>query len=571
MGFRSSKQRQVQNILLAFGGGVNLFDAPQAIPEGQVSQLINWLYLNREAVPSVRTGLQCIASPPASGLQLLKAHYFQKNNTDAWVVAAYSDGKLYWLDDSNAWVEIDSLSQAGVTPAMVTFNGRLIVADASQNLHYWHGRATTTSATEATVNTDAKTFVLAVDAGYLPGEKIRFVSGTASILGTVTVYTPLTKTVELTVDSTSGSGAFSSWTVSSYIPIDGSPQATAVIEAGNRLICNSAEDLDGVYFSGAEDEEMWETGSEGQASFYRAGYRDALSVVGFGLFGSDLIVFKSGSGGGRIYRINMSGSEPWEVVALSKNVTATSGNCIEWVQNNVLFGSDSGIMDIGGVIQYGDLEVGSVGKVINPILNGKRLVEIRYLANLGIALCMVEGDYRILAYHPHNGAWSILDFGQTFMLTACQAGSTVYLGGQTGYLYRLSRAEDQDELSPGNFTDYPAVLKTRTLIFEAEEVIRQTRLYHESLTDAVGTVSYLGLDSPDPRTLIDINTLTGLGQLYDATGLLADANEQLGAFTVDYTTSWDRARDPALAFEIKIISGRIKARQIYTSVATVNG
>lgn len=496
MGFRARKHRQVQPVLLAFQGGVNLYDAPQHIPEGQCSVLTNMLYANREAVPVTRTGLQCLADAVAPGVGISKLHHYQKNSTEAHVVAAMTDGKLYRLAGP-AWVEIALLNASGVTPSMVTFNGRLIVADGSPHLHYWDG-----------------------------------------------------------VD---------------YAEIPGSPQATAVIESRNRLVCNSAEDLDGVYFSGPEDELMWDTGQAGSASFYRAGYRDALSVVGFGQFGSDLMVFKQGPDGGRIYRVLMTGAEPWEIVPLSKSVTATSAGAIEFVQNNVLFGSDTGVLDVGGVIQYGELEVGTVGKMINPLLQGKKIREISYIPSLGVALCMVDGDFRILAFHPHNGAWSVLDYQQMFMTTACQAGSDVLIAGSNGRLYRISRQEDRDEIAPGQFSDYTGVLRTRTLLFEAGEIVRKTRLHLESITEAIGTVAYLGLNSPDPKILADINTQVGLGQLYDANGPLADATQKLGAFTVDYVTSYDRARDAALAYEIKTSSGRIKVRQLYAELATVNG
>ena len=496
MGFRSAKHKSIQDVALSFGGGVNLYEAPQDIPDGQCAYLLNMMYAGREGSPVSRTGLAFVAQPPGAGVGITKLHHYEKNATEAHLVAAMDNGRLYRLSGQE-WVQIATLNPNCDTPCMVTFNGRLIVADGSAHMHFWDGQT--------------------------------------------------------------------------YSEIPTSPQATAVIEAGNRLVANSSQDLDGVYFSGPEDELEWNTGQGGKASFYRVGYRDALRVVALCPFGQEVLVFKRGASSGSIYRVNMAGAQPWSVAPLSLSVTATGHGAVAFVQNNVLFGSDSGILDIAGVVQYGELQVGNAGRAINPFLSGKRVREITYAVSLGIVLCMVAGDHRVLCYHPHNGAWSILDYQQIMLHTACQAGDTVYMAGANGPLYRITHGEDRDETSPGQFAAYPCLLRARTLLFSCDAVLRRVRLQYESASDAAGTVSYRGIDSAEPMTLLDFHATAAHGQLYDGTMPLAQAGQLLGAFAVDTATGFCRARDKAVTFEIKTTHGRVKLRQLAAELAAVNG
>ena len=572
MAFKSAKHRSVASVNLAFDGGLNLFDSPTAISDNQLTMAVNVLYGAGEAILSTRTGLNCVASP-ITGLGITKLHYYVKDSTHSWIIASMTNGNLYYLDeDTNSWVYIADMSSSAITPSILTFNGRLMVADGSSCLHYWHGRYATTSATSHAIGTGAMTFVLAADIAWQTGEPVTIRHDSINYLvGEVTTYTPATKTLVVDVTESSGAGTYTAWTVDGYIPITGSPQATALAQIGNRLVCNSAQDLDGVYLSNVEDEEEWNTGNG--ALFFRAGYRDALVVNGFAVFGSDLIIFKGGAAGKAIYRLNIASSSAsdWYVIPLSQNLTATSAHAIEFVGNNVLFGSDQGIMDISGVQQYGDLQVSSVGKYVNPHLNGKQIAELRYLPSKGIMLAFVAGDYRILAYHAHNSAWTMLDFQQMFLSTACDAGGTIYLAGQNGYLYRLSTLEDQDETAPSVYADYSGVIRTKLFSFDGEVIIRKSRLYYEALTDGEGEFGFVGRDGIDVTPLLTWTPQAGASLLYDATGYLDAATMKLGAQSVDYKVSRARARDQAISFQIKTTSGRVKLRQATVELASVNG
>ena len=557
---------------LTLDGGLNLFDAPTAIADNQLTLATNVLYSAGGATLTTRPGLACVV-PPITGVGITKLHYYVKDTTHAWLIAAMDNGNLYYLDeDTSAWVFLSVLATSAVVPALRTFNGRLIVADGGSCLQFWHGRVATTSATSNTIGTGSMTFVLASDVAWATGEPVVFRNSAINwIKGEVTTYTPSTKTLVVDITETSGSGTYTSWTVDAYIPITGSPQATALADIGNRLVCNSAQDLDGVYLSAPEDEEKWDVNDGGL--FFRVGYRDALVVTGFSVFGSDLIVFKGGSAGKSIYRLNTAASTTasWFVAPLSQNLTATSAHAIEYAANNVLFGSDQGIMDLAGVQQYGDIQVGSVGKYINPFLNGKQISELRYLPTRGLMLAFVAGDYRVLVYHPHNSQWTMLDFQQAFLSTACDSGGTIYLAGQNGYLYRWTSLEDKDEMADGVFSDYDGVTRSKQFTFDGEVIIRRTRLNYESLTDGEGEFGFIGRDGIDVIPLMTWAPQVGAKLLYDWTEYLADSTWKLGAETVGYKISRARARDQAISFQVKTTSGRITLRQATIELASVNG
>ncbi len=572
MARRSTKHVNVQSVQLQFSGGLNIADSPTAINDNQLTQAVNVWYNGGESVLSVRPGLRHVINPP-TGTSILKLHWYAKTTTESYLVAAMDDGNLYFLDDANdEWVKIASLYTSAVVPFMITFNNRLIVADGGTNLHYWTGRRPVSSSTSLEIEATEKTIVLNESMPLSEGESISiYKSEYYYMVGTVTSYTDETKTLVIDVTDVQGSGTWDDWTVTVYVPITGSPQSTALAEIGGRLAANSASDLDAVLFSAVEDEENWDT-NDGAAMF-RAGYGDGLIVKGLAVFGSDMIVFKGGPAGKRIFRIATGGSsvDNWSISQLSSNLTAVSQHAIEFAGNNIFFGSETGVMDIAGVQQYGDLQTGVAGRMINTLFNGKEVQEMRLLPSIGVMFVLISGDYRVLAYHPHMGTWTTLNFGQRFMLTCCDAGGAIYIAGNNTALYRMAPLEDQDELEHGVYEDYTCLVRTKLFSFDAEVIIRKARLYSEAISDGTGEFGFTGRDALDSVTLLSWAPQSGAELLYDANGYLNEANNKLGAQTIDYQISRARARDQAIAFQIKTTSGRIKLRQATVELASVNG
>jgi len=496
----SVKQQRITPAPVAFDGGLNLADNPDALAGNQLANVVNMFYADGRTVLTTRPGLVHEAGPPPDGGGIVKLHWFERDVLTGMLMAATSAGHLYRLDESASppvWAEVAELDQAGVVPDLATFHGKLVIADGGPHLRAWDGE-------------------------------------------------------ELTV-------------------LEGSPSATAVAEIGGRLAANSASDLDGVALCGPYDETDWDIG-QGGAVFVRAGYGDGLRVTGLGVIGQDLIVFKSGDSGKRIMRLNTAGpASGWSLTQLSKNLTAHSGHAVEFVGNNLIFGGPGGIMDLAGVQQYGDIQVGGAGRPVNPALNGRNVAEMRFLPKLAVMLAFIEGDSRVLVYHPHNQAWTILDFQSLLLSSACQAGERLFLAGRNGRLYRLGLGESRDEVEEGKFSDIPAMARTKVFTAGGEMILRKTRLDFEAITPGSGKLQVLGSDQVSPVTLLTWEADPGLGKLADAQAPLADAAQPLGVPAETQTMSRARFRDAAMSFQITTSSGRIRLRQCLAEMAMVAG
>lgn len=496
----SVKQQNISPAVIAFDGGLNLADNPDALADNQLSDASNMFYPDGRTILTTRPGLVHAAGPPSGGAGIVKLHWFEKDALTGMLVAATSDGKLHRLDESGqspTWKQLAELDQADMVPSLATFHGKLIIADGGPHLRCFDGETLSTLA--------------------------------------------------------------------------GSPSATAVVEIGGRLAANSAQDMDGVALSGPYDETDWNI-DQGGAVFLRAGYGDGLRVTGFGVIGQDLIVFKSGDSGKRIMRLQTAGaSSNWSLSQLSKNLTAHSGHAVEFVGNDLLFAGTGGIMNLAGVQQYGDIQVGGAGYPVNPALNGKNVAEMRLMPKLGVMLAFIEGDSQVLVYHPHNQAWTRFDFQGLFLASACQAGERVFLAGQNGRLYRLGLGESRDETAPGQFADIKGLARTRVFTSQGEMVLRSSRLNFEALTPGQGRLQALGSDQVSPVTLLSWTANPGLGKLSDATAPLADASQPLGTSAETRNVSRTRFRDAALSFQITTSSGRVRLRQCLAETAMVAG
>ena len=496
----SVKHRSITSAGITFDGGLNLADNPDALADNQLADVINMYYADGRTILTTRPGLTHTAEPPPGGPGIVKLHWYEKDALTGMLMAATSDGKLYRLDESSgpaAWTHVADLDQPGLVPGLVTFHGKLIIADGGPHLRSWDGQTLTSLA--------------------------------------------------------------------------GSPSSTALVEITGRLAANSAQDMDGVAFSGPYDETDWDI-DQGGAVFLRAGYGDGLRVTGFGVIGQDLIVFKSGESGKRIMRLQTSGpSSNWSLTQLSKNLTAHSGHAVEYVGNDLLFGGPGGIMGLAGVQQYGDIQVGGAGYPVNPALNGKHVAEMRFMPKLAVMLAFIEGDSQVLVYHPHNQAWTRLDFQGLFLSSACQAGERIFLAGQNGHLYRVSAAESRDETGPGQFAEIRGLARTKVFSAQGEMILRKTRLNFEAVTPGAGKLQVFGSDQVSPVTLLSWAANPGLGKLADALGSLASAVQPLGTSAELQNVSRTRFRDAALSFQITTSSGLIGLRQCLAEMAMVAG
>lgn len=141
MAYKSSKHRNVTQLTLTFNGGLNAAQSGTNIGDNQLQICSNFVYANNQDFPTVRNGVVLNGVAPITedgeNVPIDKLHYYVKDASTSWLVAAIG-GNLYWLDGSS-WSLIGALNSVGVIPCMLTYGGKLIVADGGTSLKYWDG------------------------------------------------------------------------------------------------------------------------------------------------------------------------------------------------------------------------------------------------------------------------------------------------------------------------------------------------------------------------------------------------------------------------------------------------
>ena len=421
------------------------------------------------------------------------------NGTDGSFLMGVSDGKLYQITANGVSFVMDLFSKE-IVPAMLNYNGRMLIADGSPHIKWFDG----------------------------------------STIG------------ELETSP---------------------PYATALAEIGNRVVCNSggSGELDSVYFSGAEDDEDWDTA--GNAVGIRAGYLDGMTVNALGVLGTDLLVFKGGSGGKKTYRVSTNGTpSDWYNQLLSANATALSPFAVEQIGNDLWFADDVGLKSISQVQTYGDLAMAMTGMPIESAISGKQVRELTFLPSLGVLSILVEGTADIYLYHPHNKAFTTWNIGDILINSICESGGKVYLAGGNGYLYRLG-IDDIDSLVPNLNAPVQARIEGRQYIMPKDGIVRRTRVYYDELTPTTGTV---GIVSPNMTTGVNevvIANITPIDSrmLVAASEDLADANLSLARAQRGFIDSRARYRSGIFSFTVKTTKGRIQLKNLSFDAASVEG
>lgn len=351
----------------------------------------------------------------------------------------------------------------------------------------------------------------------------------------------------------------------------GSPKAQAVCEIGGRLACSSADDLDAVVFSAPEDETEWDVASN--AAFIRVGYGDGQEVRGLTPFGGDLVVFKASAGGGKVMRIVNAALDPtnWSVAQVAANQPLTGPQSTAFIGNDIVFATPEGVQNVLGVQQYGDLQIGAVGRKVNSAFNGKAITNISYLPTVGMAFLFANSEYKVYVLHAFTGAWTALDFQQIRMTCACVHDGEIYLGSTSGKLYKLTSQESRDEVSSNTFRAIVGRLRGKQVVFQGEAVPKWGRVYYELESGSQIQFNAIGPDNVTATTLLSIDGQTDAGLVYDATGYLNDATPLLAASSVWYRTGRARMREQSITPEIKSTEGRYKIRQVDLRMARVAG
>lgn len=366
------------------------------------------------------------------------------------------------------------------------------------------------------------------------------------------------------------------WNGTTLTSLSDGYSSTAISEIGGRVVINSKRDLDLVIFSGIEDETMWDTADlTNPAVGIRAGFGDNMAVNGFAVFGTDLIVSKTGSSMKRVFRISTAGAlTEWSAGLVSGAVCAQNPQSIIAAFNDIYLVDDNGFKSIKGVTEYGDLQVDLVGAKINTQFNGATCDGIVFIPAY-TALWFILGD-RIYAYHKMRDSFAFTDlqFQQGRITSIVQSGNTIYLAGYNGYLYKMD-ATERDEISPAVFSAYNTVIETKRFSFFGGGILRRTSVELKALETTLGSIANLRANTveQDGTLLKAINIISSATYLYDATGDLNDATIELADMSGSawIETCTNRVRGSSIQWQIDSTTGRFGIEGLTAEIALVMG
>ncbi len=132
-----------------------------------------------------------------------------------------------------------------------------------------------------------------------------------------------------------------------------------VIHDKHLVVAGAATALNTVFYSGTSD--IDDFSSTGSGSIVLDD-----QVVGLKSFRDDLIIFCLNS----IYKLeNINNSSTIAVTPITKNVGCVDGNTIQEMAGDLIFLAPDGFRTIAGTARIGDIELGTISKAIQPIIN----------------------------------------------------------------------------------------------------------------------------------------------------------------------------------------------------------
>ena len=239
-------------------------------------------------------------------------------------IIACSGTNIYLSLDGDSWLQINRDSVAGGGDNYSTFTGRSALARTSQSTAH----------------------LVTYDGDSTYGEVIITDEGS----GVKPMYFKMT-----------GSGALSGRTYfCKEITVSGSVYPKyCVIHDKHLVVAGASSAPNTIYYSGTSD--IDDFSSTGSGSIVLDD-----KVIGLKSFRDDLIIFCVNS----IYKLeNINNSSTITVTPITKNVGCIDGKTIQEMAGDLIFLAPDGFRTIAGTARIGDVELGTISKSIQPIIN----------------------------------------------------------------------------------------------------------------------------------------------------------------------------------------------------------
>ena len=416
------------------------------------------------------------------------------------------------------------------------------------------------------------------------GAKIYYLSGTSldawteigAIASATVVPTFLTVNTKLLIAD--GGTGIKTWDGTTYGSIASSPNASTMVMIRNRIACNHVGEPDSVYLSAPNDETGWDTTST--AIGLKAGYGDNLAVNCLIPFGNDLIISKKGNATQKTYRLNTGSAEEtadyWYVAEIPGNICAQNEQSMEVAYNNLFMFTSYGIKSLKGVTEYGDIQSDQIGRKVNPrFADGGTCHFMKYIPSYNSIWISVGSKFftaRLLDGDTELSCTELY-FEQGQIDSICIDGSTIYLGGNNGYLYKIDDNESTDETAPDVTENYSAIIRGKRFNLGANSItLRKTTMRLTPIS--AGTVTLCVYKDDGTPVTLNPATLAGVGSyLYDETGYLNDATDFVANTGAEPTlhVSHRKMKSASVEFELQASGCRFGIDAILADIMVSRG
>jgi len=350
------------------------------------------------------------------------------------------------------------------------------------------------------------------------------------------------------------------------------------------LVCNSISDLDAIAMCGPEDETNWDT-VNGGAVVVRAGFGDGMTVNGFAMVSSVLVVSKVARANGevvkkKLWKLDMSQAvASWQADDLSENNAAMNAHSIIGFGGNVYRIDSEGFEALVPTEKFGDIATDPlVGGQVNSALgvfakqaDESKLVKLPGMAAVWVVLSKAGSWSQLYTFSPMSG-FTELGF-EMDVRTVCEFGGKVYLAGNSGYLYAL-QSKGFDEATPGVEKSVMSILRFKMITGPGDLLLVRTILQASYEWSGRYMVEVYGGDEEGKRLLAQTDFQRGAGsdELHDALYEIADANFPIAGGRVERTPIRDQFRGSGIMLQVRTTNGgRLSVSELSAQVAVVGG
>ena len=383
-------------------------------------------------------------------------------------------------------------------------------------------------------------------------------------------------------------GGIVSWDGATLKEIQGSPPKPTVLNTiSDRVVANSLDSPDYVFFSEPENFEEWGV-SEGKAGFIApAGFGEGMEINGMTALYGMLVVSKvhrdkaGNITAKRLHMINTNGTpESWSTARLSATNATNVQNGITSVADKIFYLDSDGIQSAspapGGA--FGDIALDPEAGTRILALIGRNASQattavVKFVKILGQLWFIIRAGQavEIVVYHPlQGGAWTELRY--PFITGAlCETGTNVLLGADDGYIYKFS-GEGTDSGKP-----VQTVLRTKKYDqVGGDMILRAAKLTLGRISPSLIRVEAVGEDGSIRHLVAEMQTEeTGAAddKIFDANYKIFDANFPIfgGQRIIPQPFDWRVAgpRSTGIYMQVRTLGGRITIDGIAALMAHV--